>query len=96
MSQANYIIICDAQLQSMATNEPVQQFLIASRCAAAVVNNLSVRFPALSQADVQPISDLLHGAMHVMEDKHSRKNLPNAEALFDLLDALSEKFEGPD
>ena len=65
MSTANYIIICSDRTKALAEHDPLNRLLIASECAARVVDNLSLRFP-LTNADVKPISNLLHEVMASM------------------------------
>lgn len=70
MSKANYIIICNGRTQALAANDPKSALMSAAQCAAAVVNNLSLGFPELSQSDVKPVSDLLHKVMGRLAPHH--------------------------
>lgn len=63
MSQANYIIICRGRTKALEAPSPLARLLCAADTAANVVDNLSIRFPALTKADVKPISDILHEVM---------------------------------
>lgn len=94
-SRAAYIIICNGRINLRAARDPLGRIQAASNCAAALVTYYGER---CSQEDTQPISDLQHAMMDMVngDSMPAGKHHPDemVDEMFALLEQLEDRMEG--
>lgn len=90
-SKAAYIIICSGRIDVEAATTSVLRLKAASDTA----RNLVVFYgDKVTEADTLPISELQHEMMENMRKWGNAKAHTKVAEMFELLDALEDKFEG--
>lgn len=94
MSLANYVIICDAEIGVLSTDNVPEKIRFASNGAKDVVTFLELSASGVTDADTKPVSDIQHDLMdgiHTMKKEEAEAKI---QELFTALRVLEKKFSG--
>lgn len=92
MSLADYVIICDGRIDVAISSNGFHRIRAASRTATELLKFYGDR---VTDADAQPISNLQHEMMDLVEGKPSKRISADdmVDQMFGLLEALEDKMK---
>lgn len=92
VSGSSYIIICNGRIGVAAGKGLEAKICAASNCAAQLCSFIESSYEGVDKADFGPVSELQHYLMDNLKTIRPKECDEKIAGLFDLLDALEDKY----